>query len=89
MKGSVLGGLGFTGIISMLGTMVGVPWGALLAVVLAGMLLTTVVALAQLAMPQDSADKTQLWDTVLKYRARRQAPAVPATQPPLPTAADS
>ena len=53
------------------------PWGAQLAVALTGMLFTTVAALAQLATPQESADKILLRDTVPEHHARLNTPTVP------------
>ncbi|NYH42066.1 hypothetical protein HNR22_001793 [Micromonospora jinlongensis] len=81
---SVLGGLGFTSVLSFFGNMVGVPWGALLAVAILIIISTTVIALVQLLVPQESQHKLQMWDTVIKYRARRRTRAVATalTAPP-------
>src|SRR5689334_2308020 len=48
--------------------MAGVPWGVVLAVVVLGLVVTFVLGLAQLVIPQDSGDRVLLWEKILEYR---------------------
>jgi hypothetical protein len=50
--------------------MFGVPWGAVLAIVIIGLVGTIILSLAQVAMPQESQDKRLLWERFFEYRER-------------------
>jgi hypothetical protein len=80
MKASTLvGGSVLTSLVGGMFQLVGAPWGAVLVIVVLGLLCTFVLGLAQLAMPQESRDKVLLWEKVLLYRERRTT-AAPATK---------
>ncbi|ROP33477.1 hypothetical protein [Couchioplanes caeruleus] len=47
------------------------PWAALLSYTIVAALLTTVVAILQIVVPQDSHDKVLWWNTLLRWRRNR------------------
>src|SRR5690242_19095442 len=72
MKTSTLvGGSTLTSLVGGMVQMLGVPWGAVLAIVIIGLMGTIILSLAQVAMPQESHDKRLLWERFFEYRERR------------------
>jgi hypothetical protein len=72
MKASTLvGGSVLTSLVGGMVQLIGAPSGAVLAVVVIGLLFTFILGLAQVVMPQESQDKVLLWGKVLAYRERR------------------
>ncbi|MDG4838284.1 hypothetical protein O7631_17335 [Micromonospora sp. WMMD967] len=69
----ILGMAGLTALGTLLGGLVGVPWQALLAYTLFAALCTTVVALAQILVPQNSGDRVLWWDKILKRNKKGSA----------------
>jgi hypothetical protein len=86
-----LGVAGLSGFGGLLGSWIGMPWQAQLVYALLAAVLTTVVALAQIAVrlaevtvPQDSHDKVLWLDKLLKLRTiRRDKPATASRREPL------
>jgi hypothetical protein len=62
----LLGVAGLTALGNLLGGLVGAPWQALFAYTFFAAFCTTVVALAQILVPQDSGDRVLWWDKILK-----------------------
>ncbi len=55
-----------TGLGNLLGGLAGMPWQALLAYTVVAVLCSTVVAVAQIAVPQDSRDNVLWWSQLLR-----------------------
>jgi hypothetical protein len=67
----LLGGPVVTGLVGGMAQMLGAPWQAVLAIAIVGLLITLILGLAQLAMPQESQDKRLLWEKFIDYRRER------------------
>jgi hypothetical protein len=67
---------GVAGLGNLLGGLAGMPWQALLAYTVVAVLCSTVVAVAQIVVPQDSGDKVLWWGQLL--RRGRRSPRGPA-----------
>lgn len=77
----LLGGPVVTGLVGGMAQMFGAPWQAVLAIAIIGLLITLILGLAQLAMPQESQesqDKRLLWEKFIDYRRERLHTAAPA-----------
>ncbi len=74
----LLGGSVVTGLFSGMAQMFGAPWQAVMAIAIIGLLVTLILGLAQLAMPQESQDKRLLWEKFIDYRRERLHIAAPA-----------
>ncbi len=74
----LLGGSVVTGVFSGMAQMFGAPWQAVMTIAIVGLLVTLILGLAQLAMPQESQDKRLLWEKFLDYRRDRLHLAAPA-----------
>ena len=71
-----------TGLFSGMAQMLGAPWQAVLAIAIVGLLVTLILGLAQLAMPQESQDKRLLWEKFIDYLRERLHVAAPSASRP-------
>ncbi|GAB3852594.1 hypothetical protein [Dactylosporangium cerinum] len=81
--GTLVGGTVLTGLVGGLSQIAGVPWGAVVAVVVLGLLFTFMLGLAQVLVPQESHDKVLFWERVLTYWDRRRTTMSLQDRPPL------
>ncbi|MFF5233400.1 hypothetical protein [Dactylosporangium sp. NPDC000521] len=84
--GTLVGGSVVTGLVGGMFQFAGVPWGAVLAIAVLGLLFTFVLSLAQVLVPQESHDKVLLWEKVLKHWDRRRT-TTPVQDRPRPSSA--
>ena len=69
----VLTGLGLNGVFIFLGNGGGLPWQAVVAVVVTTVVATVVVALVQSVMPQESSDRLRLLSLLVDAGSRATA----------------
>ncbi|MFD8376559.1 hypothetical protein ACFV2Z_38415 [Streptomyces sp. NPDC059688] len=79
-----LAGAGVSSVGSLAASLAGAPWGIVLAVALAGLLVVLVQSVIHGAMPQESADRLTWWQAYWTHRRHSNQPHESPDQPPPP-----